>query len=567
MKTRHVWVLFNLLLLAMFVLVGCGGAQETAVENADVVEGEKTSVPETAVSDPIEEPTPDTTEADPVAEDAVTITIWAIPVVAEAIRDTAPTFEAEYGIQLDVAEFGFGAVLTNFLVAAPAGEGPDIIVGAHDWLGELVVNGVIVPVDLGDKTADFSPAAIDAFTYDGELYGVPYMTENLALFRNADMVPNAPATWDEVIEISRELTADNGEDVEANQYGFVLPGNDAYHFYPLMTAYGGYVFGQNADGTYDPSDIGIDSPGTIEAATFLDTMFEEGLIPETIDGQIITDWFAEGKAAMTLTGPWNLRRFQESGVNYVIDPIPAGSEAARPFLGSMGFMVNAFSENPLLAQIVLSEFVATPELMQAIYDIEPRPSAYLPVFDNLDDPDITAFAVAGEHAQAMPSIPEMGSVWQAWINALTLVTAQTIEADKAFPTAQQQIGLVIEAKANAGEEEEPSTDYEAVNLPGTLQAELGCPADWMPDCEATALTLGDDGLWQAVFDLPAGEYEVKITTNNSWDINFGWDGLPNGSNIAITVPADTAVTFTFNPETGELEITGDGVEVSEGASF
>src|SRR5690554_7174789 len=30
-----------------------------------------------------------------------------------------------------------------------SGKGPDILIGAHDWLGQLVVNGLIEPVDLG----------------------------------------------------------------------------------------------------------------------------------------------------------------------------------------------------------------------------------------------------------------------------------------------------------------------------------------------------------------------------------------------------------------------------------
>ncbi|MCA9930475.1 MAG: extracellular solute-binding protein [Anaerolineales bacterium] len=560
MKRKFRFLIAVMLLTAVF-LTACGGGTETIDEPA------ATAVPAETTTDTVEETAVEEPATEEPAEDAIILTIWTDPILAEVIRTAAPPFESDYGVKLEVAEFGFGAVLTNFLVAAPAGEGPDIIVGAHDWLGELVANGLLAPTDLGDKAADFSDVALNAFTYDGELYGMPYMTENIALFRNTDLVPDAPATWDEVMAISRELAAGNGEDVEANQYGFVLPGNDAYHFYPLMTAYGGYVFGRNADGTYNPSDIGFDNPDTIEAAAFLGSMFAEGLIPETIDGQIISDWFVEGKAAMTLTGPWNLHRIQESGINYAIDPIPAGTEAARPFLGSMGFMINAFSENPLLAQIVLSEFIATPEVMQAFYEAEPRTPAYLPVRNNLNDPDIEALAAAGVNADPMPSIPEMGSVWQAWINALIFVSHQTMTADKAFTTAQQQIALAIASKASAGEAEEPSTDYEMVNIPGTQQLALGCLDNWLPDCEATALTLGDNGLWRGVFDMPAGEYETKVACNGGWDINFGFDGLHNGTNIAFTVPADTSVTFTFDPETGLLDISGDGIEVSEGSGF
>ena len=35
----------------------------------------------------------------------------------------------------------------QFILAAPTGDGPDIVVGAHDWIGELSTNGVLEPLD------------------------------------------------------------------------------------------------------------------------------------------------------------------------------------------------------------------------------------------------------------------------------------------------------------------------------------------------------------------------------------------------------------------------------------
>ena len=58
-------------------------------------------------------------------------------------------------------------------MAGPAGEGPDIIVGAHDWLGELIINGLIEPIDLGELVDDFEPVTIEAFTWGDQLYAVP----------------------------------------------------------------------------------------------------------------------------------------------------------------------------------------------------------------------------------------------------------------------------------------------------------------------------------------------------------------------------------------------------------
>ena len=48
---------------------------------------------------------------------------------------------------------------------------PDIIIGAHDWLGEFVTNGAVAPVDLGEKSGDFNEVAVQAYTYGGQVYG------------------------------------------------------------------------------------------------------------------------------------------------------------------------------------------------------------------------------------------------------------------------------------------------------------------------------------------------------------------------------------------------------------
>ena len=54
-----------------------------------------------------------------------------------------------------------------------------------------------------------SSPPLDAFTYtDGQLYGVPYASENLGFFYNTDLVPEPPTTWDEVLEIGRTLKAE-----------------------------------------------------------------------------------------------------------------------------------------------------------------------------------------------------------------------------------------------------------------------------------------------------------------------------------------------------------------------
>ncbi|HWI00884.1 MAG TPA: alpha-amylase family glycosyl hydrolase [Propionibacteriaceae bacterium] len=88
----------------------------------------------------------------------------------------------------------------------------------------------------------------------------------------------------------------------------------------------------------------------------------------------------------------------------------------------------------------------------------------------------------------------------------------------------------------------------SVTVAGSLQSEIGCPADWDPACAASHLTFdNNDGLWKGTFTLPAGTYEWKVAINDSWDVNYGAGGGSNGSNISLTVPAGGAqVTFVWD---------------------
>ncbi|MCB0068750.1 MAG: extracellular solute-binding protein, partial [Caldilineaceae bacterium] len=217
-----------------------------------------------------------------------------------------------------------------------------------------------------------------------------------------------------------------------------------YHFFPIQTAFGGYVFGLT-DAGYDPTDVGIGNKGSIAAATWLDQMVKDGhLAPNaSVNYDIMHEAFGAGDAAMIVTGPWALPTIRASGVPYAVSVIPGEVQEAQPFLGIQGFMVSRFSKDPLLPQTFLQEFVANADTMQAIFDADPRPSAFLPVRDAIKDPDIAAFAEAGANGLAMPAIPEMSLVWDAWGNAITLVTQQRKAPDAAMKSAAEQIRAVI----------------------------------------------------------------------------------------------------------------------------
>lgn len=94
------------------------------------------------------------------------------------------------------------------------------------------------------------------------------------------------------------------------------------------------------------------------------------------------------------------------------------------------------------------------------------------------------------------------------------------------------------------------------NVPGDFQDEIGCPGDWEPDCLRSLLQDPNaDGIYTFITALiPAGEYEAKVAVNQSWEINFGVDGVQDGANIPFSVAADQAVIFSFDPGSGILTI-------------
>ena len=440
MKNRKLYALIIMLLMGALVLAACGGGEEEAApepeapaEEAAPVE-EEAPAEEPAAEEPVEEPAEEEAAEEAPAEAAATLRVWADDTRAPVLTDLAPSFLEATGVELVVEQVA--DMREQFGIAAPAGEGPDILIGAHDWIGNLISSGLLAPIDLGDKTDQFRPEALAGFTYnDGNLYGMPYATESLAFCRNTDLVPDAPATWDEVTEIGAALVEDG-----STKNAFALTGT-TYDAYPNNTAFGGYIFGTDADGNYDPGDVGLDSEGFIASANWMDQMIKDGLMPQSTDWDTAHVLFETGDVPFLMPGPWAINRLTDSGVPYACGPFPDGGE---PFMGVQGFMVNALSENKLLAETFLTEFVATEETMQALIDADPRPPAFIPTFEAVEPGVLKDFAEVSQNAQPMPAIPEMAAVWDAWNNGITLVINQELTPEEALTDAAQQVRDIIE---------------------------------------------------------------------------------------------------------------------------
>ena len=338
---------------------------------------------------------------------AATLTIWADDTRFTQVETISQDFTAKTGVKVDVVQKSESDMDQEFTTQVPTGNGPALIVMAHDKLGALVSNGVVAPVDLGEAKSQFADVAVKGVTYNGQTYGVPYAIESVALVRNNALTKDEPKTYDDMIASGKTA---------GKQYPFVIQmgtEGDPYHFYGFQTSFGAPVFNTNADGEYT-SELAMGGSGGTDFANWLKAQGDAGIIAPSITADIAKQAFLDGQAPYTVTGPWNVAAFREAGMDVSVLPIPsAGSQAAQPFVGVQMFYQSAKSANPVAAKQFFN-YLATPEAQTEMQKLGGRASAMPSVAQASDDQDIKDFSKVAESGALAPAIPAMGSVWNFW---------------------------------------------------------------------------------------------------------------------------------------------------------
>ncbi|MET4156652.1 maltose ABC transporter substrate-binding protein [Agromyces sp. PvR057] len=340
-----------------------------------------------------------------------TLTVWVDAERVDALKGAADAYTEKTGVKVDLVGKDNADIKDDFIQQVPTGKGPDITMGAHDWLGELSTNGVVAPLELGDSAAAYLPVAIDASTYDGTVYMLPYAVENIAVLRNADLVPEAATSFDDMIAKGKAAGLAQPFVVEQGAEG------NPYHLYPFQTAFGAPVFGSDENG-YNAEDLQLGNAGGEAFATWLGSQGKNGtgVFNTDIDGDIAKQAFIDGTAAFWLTGPWNVGAAVDAGINVAVDPTPSPTaDPAQPFAGVKGFFISAESKNKVAANDFLVNYLGSEDTQLELFkagNVLPANAAAAETASS--DPIIEGFAAAGADAVPMPAIPAMGQVWQYW---------------------------------------------------------------------------------------------------------------------------------------------------------
>lgn len=373
--------------------------------------------------------------------------VWEDIKKSNGIEDAIKAFEAQYKVKVKIQEMPYAQQIEKLRLDGPAGIGPDVLVIPHDQVGGAVVQGLLSELKVDAKYMDsFTKPAVDAQTYEGKLYGIPKAVETIVLVYNKDILPKAPETFDDLIKVSKEQRA-------ANKYGLLAKFDEIYYSYGVVAGMGGYIFGQNANGSLNVNDIGLANQGTIDAVTFLKSFYADGLFPAGIVGETganaIDSLFTEKKAAAVITGPWAFKPYQDAGVNYGVAPLSTlpNGEHMRSFLGVKGYSVSTYSTQKELAQQFI-EFINQPEYAKIRFE---KTGEIPPVKSLIDDPVIKgdekarAVAIQAGYAVPMPSVPEMQEVWTPSNSALQLSVTGKQDVKAALDGAVKTINMQIEA--------------------------------------------------------------------------------------------------------------------------
>ena len=377
------------------------------------------------------------------------VVIWADADRVPAVTKVANAWAASKGVTVQVVQKQSGPIRQEVSTVAVE-NAPDVIVGAHDWVGELSGNGSIIPLSPSAATRKQFPAyALNAFSYGTaikKLYGAPTALENIALITNTKLaqVPTSFADLEkQALAAKKKTKSQVGLAVQQGQ-------GDAYHMYPFFSGLGGYVFGTNKAGNLDPSDIGIANPKFLKNASLVDKWNKEGLMRSQVNESIAKDLFLKGKVAYWITGPWFLAEIRKSGVPYAVSAFPTivpGIKSA-PFLGVGGNMVTKYSSAhgvESLAKDLVANYMMQPAAQLTLATANDRSPANLKALAQIKDKDLKAFGAASAGGVPMPNIPQMASVWQdlgaAWVRSTK--GAGATPARRSFIGAQKSIAQKI----------------------------------------------------------------------------------------------------------------------------
>jgi maltose/maltodextrin transport system substrate-binding protein len=185
--------------------------------------------------------------------------IWMDADRGQALRATAAKkFEHDLGLKVTIESPE--KITDSFPIAAQMAKGPDIVIWAHDKVGEWADAGLIAPVQISEEFGNrFFPKAWQAVLHSGKIWGYPLALETVTLIYNKKLLEGSPPT-----QLS-DLVALN-EKIKKEHPGvttILWDYNNSCYSWGILASAGAYVFAKNGS-DYDLKNMGVGNRGAVE---------------------------------------------------------------------------------------------------------------------------------------------------------------------------------------------------------------------------------------------------------------------------------------------------------------
>ncbi|WP_030341042.1 extracellular solute-binding protein [Streptomyces sp. NRRL S-1022] len=386
----------------------------------------------------------------------VTITWWD----TSNATNEAPTYKAlvqqfeaaNKNIKVKYVNVPFDQAQNKFDTAAGATGAPDVLRSEVGWTPAFAKKGFFLPLDGTDALAEqgkFEPNLIKQAQYEGKTYGVPFVTDTLALVYNKALfkkagITEAPKTWDDLKADAAKIKDKAGTD---GYWG----STQAYY---AQT----FLYGEGAD-TVDVAakKITVNSAAAKKAyGTWLSLFSGKGLhkADATADAYAhIQDAFVNGKVAAIIQGPWEITNFYKGSAfkdksNLGIATVPAGS-AGKAGAPTGGHNLSVYAGSDKAHQQAALKFVKYMTSAQAQETIALKNST-LPTRSDAytdkvkTDPGIAGYQGVLAAAQPRPALPEYSSLWGPLDTELPKIASGKESLDKGLGNAELAISKLVD---------------------------------------------------------------------------------------------------------------------------
>ena len=419
----------------VFALAACGGnngnSQPSASASPSATASESSSP--SASPDASESAAPELTP-----EPGASLMIWEDENQRIFIEEMAKEFEAQYGVPVKFEKVPPTDQVTKLTTDGPAGIAADVVVFPHDQIGRAATAGLVLPNDVFEeetKTGN-QENAVNAVTFEDVIYGYPYTVETYAPIYNKALIPEAPKTFEEIIEFAKTFN-----DPKNNKYAIMWELQQFYYNFAFLGTTGGYMFGDN---NTNKDDIGLNNEGAVKGGQFLQRLQKEVLPVKTgdVNYDIKKGLFTAGTLAMDINGPWALTDYRNAGIDFGVAPMPTiDGNTFNSLSGVKAYYVNAFSQYPNAAKL-FARFLSSKEAQLKNFEL----NGILPSNkDAAADPKVSGDAVTIAYLEqfanstTMPAIPEMGSVWNPITAGITEIWDEGKDVKTTLDKAVQQI--------------------------------------------------------------------------------------------------------------------------------